>query len=81
MRGFPATEAKLDLLECVYSYIKAKHGEVSEDDCIVDVGESHGRVLRGGKAEFLKMPLLSSATEVFALGLQRSLVAEDTYIR
>ena len=79
LRGFPDTEAKTDLLECVYSYIMKKHAEVPLADCIVDVGESHGRLLRGGKAEFRKMPLLSSATEVYAYGLDRSLVAEDTY--
>jgi len=79
LRGFPDTEAKTDLLECVYSYIMKKHAEVPLADCIVDVGESHGRVLRGNRAEFRKMPLLSSATEVYVYGLDRSLVAEDTY--
>ena len=79
LRGFPDTEAKADLLECVYSYIKKKHAEVPVEDCIVDVGESTGRVLRGGKAEFRRMPLLSTNTEVYSYGLDRCLVAEDTY--
>ncbi len=66
------------MLECVYSYIKKQAPAENVDDCIVDVGVSHGRLLRGGKAEFRKMPLVSSETEVYSFGRERSLVAEDT---
>ena len=48
-------------------------------DCIVDVRESTGRGLRGGKADFRRMLLLSTNTEVYAYVLDRCLVAEDTY--